>query len=273
MSVGRTLCICFFAVTVRGEEEVSGARVMRRQLKDAELHVVASGELSTHKKARNSWCDEYYPLGNENANTCKDKNGGGTLGKKIIDVKDCEHAAAGLNLTFVGSENKDPHYTNGPAPFPKHCFKLNDEVHFNPSDNYVNYPPPGGLTGTPICADVVYTNGTAGTAKDGLCPDGYELIQTWEECEWAHDCEFGGASCLESNRDNDFYKSNSAVIGCFREWATGTGCFGFNNQAEGDWNPTGQSDWQEATLKTEPICRLSSHPAFARHPKFNGEDA
>jgi hypothetical protein len=278
MAGGRALCICLLAVAVRSEEEDSGSRVMRRELRDTQLHVVAKGELSGASKrqdpqdAQEPWCDLYYPLGIENSNECSDKTGGGKKGEIIDEELDCKEAAAALHLAFNNSDFlvHDYNYVDIPAPFPKKCFKLGNQIHFNPSGaTSPQYPPTKGITGTPICADKIYMEGTSALTKDALCTGDYELITTWEECSWAHDCEYGGMECEEVASSNTDYQSNEAVVGCFRNWAEGEGCFGFNSKPAASWTPGGQSDWKAKTLNTTPVCRLKTH-TFNGHPKCEG---
>lgn len=245
---------------------------MRRELKDTQLHAVATEKRNNPIDAQTPWCDQYYPLGIENTNECSDKAGGGKKGTIIDEELDCKEAGLALNLTYDNSDFliHDYNYVNPPhssAPFPKKCFVLDGKVHFNPSGaSAPDYPPTTGITGTPICADKIYTEGTTGLVADDLCTGDYGRITTWEECLWAHDCEFGGLECTETRSSNGNWQSNEAVIGCYRNWADGEGCFGFNSQPAASWTPGGQPDWRAKTLNTTPVCRLNAH-TFTGHPK------
>lgn len=268
----RVLCLCLLAALAQAatlhQVEEDGSSIMRRQ-KTTLVHLGPAGEIEkeesrvsvdlVHRRAKNpdAWCNAYYPLGEERTNTC-------TLGTHINSNKDCIHAAQALNLTIPDKFDTSEWHTN-PLPVPKACFVTNGTAYFNPSGSDATVTISDG---TPICKNLIYTDGTerigslATVNEADLCPSGYSLIDTWEECEWAHDCEYGGMYCEQVGAANENYQTEDRTPGCFRNHI---GCFGFNSQ------PGQMSTWTDVDASANPgvtpVCKLATHQ-FTGHPKY-----
>lgn len=204
---------------------------------------MTQGGAKVSQPGEKAWCATAYPLGKENSNECNHGQA------KVRREEDCKHAAGVLGLA-VGSPNfnvKDD-WVN-PNPYAKDCFVVNKTVFFNPTES----TRASGWKGTPICQWAIYTNGTAESDSSSGCTGDYEEITSYKECEWAHDCEYGGMFCQEPEFANDHYQTNDAPRGCYR---SKIGCYGFNARATA---PTG-----DLKGKT-PVCRLKKY-------KFKGHE-
>jgi len=242
-----------------------GDGIVRRQMSGVvQAQLGADGEVDLHQEepaqstqamlkmqqpGETMYCDETFPRGTANSNDC------GEGANPIYRQEDCRHAATTLGLTMAsGSEwliNDD--WVN-PDSYPKNCFfdDAKQQVRFNP----MNSNNTGGYTGQPICELVIYKNGTGGVDSDAGCTGEYEPITTWAECEWAHDCQWGGLYCQETSFANDHYTTQDAPRGCYRN---AIGCYGFNAVATA---PSG-----DLTQHT-PVCRLKTYvftPRTATH--------
>lgn len=265
MAGGRALYICLLAVAVRGEEDESGPRVMRRELRETQLHLMAHEDFKENEALETSslsslsftpvdgvpWCNRHYPLGVDGKDDCQASQGTAPADEKVTDEEDCKHAAGELNLTYNPVLITD--VPINPNPVPKDCFKdaTSGEVRFNPTDSAVA----ATLTGQPICKSVIYTNGTSTTTFADLCPTGYKIIDTWKECLWAHDCSLGGMYCQEVGHTDGHYGANDRVPGCYRNHI---GCLGFNSHGltADSANPLA-ADWD--VTNSTPICKLDTY--------------
>lgn len=224
----------------QGEGEAAspaGGRAKSRAV-EAWLRMTDGGKTAAKQPGEVSWCDTAYPLGKADSNDC---NHGKQA--KILREEDCRHAAGVLGYT-VGAPNfnvKDD--WENPNPYAKDCFMVNDTVFFNPTESTRT----SGWKGTPICEWSIYDNGTAEVDSDVACTGDYEEITSYTECEWAHDCQWGGMFCQEPNFGNDHYTTNEAPRGCYRNEL---GCYGFNARTTA---PTGNLTGKQA------VCRLKSY--------------
>jgi len=220
------------------EEDSDSDSRNSRQPVQTWLKMQKAGQVHDEKQPGEvSYCDQSYPMGTENSNTC-------VTGNQIIREEDCKHAAGVLGLTVADSNewliNDD--WVN-PNTHPKNCFLFNDKVHFNPTASNRT----DGWEGQPICQRIIYQNGTKGVDSDAGCTGDYEPISSYKECEWAHDCQWGAMYCQENTFANDHYTTQDAPRGCYR---SALGCYGFNKATAA---VTGT-----LTEKT-PVCRLKTY--------------
>lgn len=244
------------AAQVVSQEE--GA-MMRRQKSESmkSIDMGAHGELMMHKTegemqpqtggketlkppGETSYCDEVYPRGTDNSNDC-------ITGVPIERQEDCRHAAGAINLPTADPSKWliNDGFVN-PNPYPKNCFIFQDTVFFNPTESNRT----SGWTGTPICQNIIYKNGTTGLDSDatsGGCTGDYEAISSYAECEWAHDCQWGNMYCQITTFANNAFTSQDAPRGCYRN---SLGCYGYNAAtAAVTGTLTGMT----------PVCRLSTY--------------
>jgi len=224
-------------------------KMMRRE-NHAEVHVHlnAAGELQKQRQpGETSWCDTDFPPGKASSNEC-------IKGKKIIREEDCRHAAKILGHKVGENFEIKDDWVN-PNPYAKDCFLFNGTVFFNPTESVrtqADIDATRGWKGTPICEHPIYQNGTVGENSDTGCTGDYEVVDTYAECEWAHDCQFGGMFCQDPNFGNDQYSTLDAPIGCYRN---NIGCYGFN---AGKVKPSAAN-----ITGTSPVCRLKGHKFVA----------
>jgi hypothetical protein len=200
-----------------------------------------------------SYCDSSYPLGVENPKTVNVCNTGGS---EIIREEDCKHAASmlgypvGTNFQIKDDWINPSTGTSDGVRFAKNCVLINGTVYMNPTDSAMSA---AGWEGTPICSRDIYKNGTSATTADAGCEpaDDYEPVDTYAECEWAHDCQFGGMFCQEPDFGNELYSTTTAPKGCYRNDATG--CYGFNANTDGTVSSTG------STVSMSVVCKLKTY--------------
>lgn len=212
---------------------------------DASSQTLLKTQKTGQRNPEAPYCDEFFKKGTDDSNDCSS----GFVA--ISHQEDCRFAAAVIESP-VATDNDtiawliDDSWVN-PDPYPKNCFVASDgKVHFNPTGTNRT----SGWTGTPVCQRLIYQNGTTGEDSSVGCTGDYEPITSWDECQWAHDCQWGRAYCEEVTFASADATRTDAPRGCYRNEQ---GCYGFN-AATAETSIT-------ATGKT-PVCKLKAGPPF-----------
>lgn len=263
MACGQVITVCLLAALAVAMAETKG-EMMRRQKSHSQIHLDADGKMQmqedespketeqallksqgrkTRQPGETSWCDTAMPLGTPQSNDC-------IKGHPITREEDCRHAARHKGYHQDSGDDFKIKNDWTDNTWAKGCVLVNDtKVYFNPTANVVAA---GDFKGTPICEWNIYQAGNVSMDKDEGCTGDYEPIGSYAECEWAHDCQWGGMYCEDPNFGNDQFVTNQAPRGCYRNVL---GCYGWNAAT------TAPDDSWNLTAKT-PVCRLKSEPAF-----------
>merc|ERR1719491_93973 len=233
----------FTDVTMNREEnEISDASLS--ESKEEPVQALVNMQKTGHRNPEAPYCDEFFKKGKDDSNDCP-------LGFiPITRQEDCRVAANVIQSPTATDTDAfawliDDSFVN-PDPYPKNCFLAHDgKVHFNPTESNRT----SGWTGAPICERMIYQNGTTGVDSPDGCTGDYEPITNWEECHWAHDCQWGRMYCEELTFAAAEASRADAPHGCYRNEQ---GCYGFNAET----SITG------VLTDMTPVCKLKDGYTF-----------
>lgn len=212
------------AVVTIAEDSSKG--LMRREKEQREMKEDFV-EFTNPTPVPENTCNDDFPLGNNNSNTCKNT----THHRLILDEGMCIRAAklsnAGIEIDFfpLGQDYQELHPQ---GCFAWHCSQTENRTGTNYSTCYYyngNGDSPSDPKGEPVCFRADYLNGTKDT--NGGCDPGYQNVMDETTCREA-------AECLGFSKETEFRvgewnwtKHKEYPKGCFIR--TDTGSFQFNN--------------------------------------------
>jgi len=220
------------------------------QIKEIPVQALLKTQKTGHRNPEAPYCDEFFKKGTDDSNDCP------LHFVAITRQEDCRFAAKVIESPTATDNDTiawliDDSWVN-PDPYPKNCFLASDgKVHFNPT----NTNRTSGWKGTPLCQRLIYQNGTTGADSPDGCTGDYEPITNWEECHWAHDCQWGRMYCEEVTFASADATTADAPHGCYRNKQ---GCYGFNAEA---------ADTPITATDKTPVCKLKDGPAFTSRAK------